>query len=234
MTLPQQYEFTTEIRWYLGSYRAYSDVWFALEAYPTEGMTYSRWKVYWAGVCSLLKSSIHLFRVDASSCVPGPLKSALGEAYHELSRRKVDFPLFWDFINRERNNILKEYSFSAYEVFLKPDGTTQGYQTFFDTELTQQLVIRGGAYDGRLALELAKEATSWVGEYVLGAISDAGLDPNERVNSTQFLRRQAGETDPVAAAPTASEVPLWFLPRGDASPAPTEERSVDPDEQSDD
>lgn len=62
-------------------------------------------------------------------------------------------------------------------------------------------------YDGRNALELAREATSWVEAYLREAIVAAGLDPDERVNSKQFLRRQAEEKDPSDEKPPTS--PLY-------------------------
>lgn len=205
MTLPTStYDFTTEVKYYLRSYRAYFDVRFALENYPAEGMTLSRWKVYWAGVCSLLKTSIHMMRHDARSCLPGPLKETLVSSWNELRQNKSQYPLFWDFIDRERHNILKEYEFSAYETYLSPDGK-QTYPSLLESiDLQGVLLIRGGTYDGRDALELAKEGASWVGSYLDDTMRRAGLDPDERVTSRQFLKRQTGQPD----APTDRPRPI--------------------------
>lgn len=217
MSLPQAYDFSTEVKFYLRSYRAYFDVYFALHTYPAESMTFSRWKVYWAGVCSLLKTSIHLTRVDAKSCFPGPLKEALLASWASLGQNKTEYPIFWKFIDRERHNILKEYEFSAYEAYVAADGEIKNYRTILgSSDLDELLPIRGGAYDGRNAIELAKEAAEWVKMYIENAIRSAGLDPDEKVTSRQFLRRQTGEPDLPSDLPSPPSLGLGSILSGES------------------
>lgn len=193
MTLESRYQFTMETRWYLSSYRAASDVRFAISQYPSEEMSFSRWQVNWAGICALLKTSIVLLRVDSKRCYPGPLKDSLAEAWHRLGRHKDEFPLYWDFVNHERNNILKEYEFSAYAQYLKEDGTIQDVPTLLGMIGAKQILkIAKGPFAGRDALELASDAAAWTISYIDEAIREAGLDPDERVTASNFLRRQQG------------------------------------------
>lgn len=188
MTFPGTRQITMEVKWYLASFRASQDVRWAVEEARRSPPSLSTWRVQWGGMCALLKTSVHLMRIDAKRCFSASIREALAEAWKALGRDKSAFPLFWDFINRERNNILKEYAFSAYEGMLQEDGTIDVPKSLL-TSLSEdrQLFIRGGQYDGRLALDVASEATEWVQSYLANAIRKGGFDPDERVTSDGFL-----------------------------------------------
>ncbi|WP_192384063.1 hypothetical protein [Mesorhizobium silamurunense] len=194
MTLPDHKEFKLEVKWYLSSYRVCGDCRFAISALRTERPSFSSWRVQWAGICSLLKTSIHLLgQKDARACLPGALQKSLRDAWNELGRRRGDFPLFWEFIHKERNNILKEYDFSAYSAIIRDDGTIDqsSYSLLYMLGETEKeaLILRGGPYDGQFALDVAEDATDWAEGYVLQAIRNAGFDPEEKVSSSDFLNR---------------------------------------------
>lgn len=193
--------FALPIKWYLASYRACRDCTFAIEELRNERVSLSSWKVKWAGICSLLKASIHLMRAkDAKSCMPETLRRELIEVWHRLGSERSKYKIFWEFIDKERNNILKEYDFSAYAVVLADDGSVSNATPTLLRILSEgekeALVIRGGAYDGRLALDVASEAAQWIEETLLSAIRAAGYDPEQNVMSEDFV---APPTPPLLA-----------------------------------
>jgi hypothetical protein len=119
---------------------------------------------------------------DAKSCLPDTLKKELRDAWNELLLNKSGYPLFWDFIHRERNNIMKEYEFSAYEAIIKPDGTTRspkGLLSIMEEGEKEALLIRNGRYKDRQALDVLTDSAAWVENYILTTIKKAGYDPDE-------------------------------------------------------
>ena len=192
MTIPLKYQrLPIEVKYNLSSYRACLDCKHGIDRLKRGNLTYSAWKVEWAGICALLKTSIHLIREkDAKSCLPEILKNELKESWNDLLRKKTQYPLFWEFINKERNNIVKEYEFSAYEAILKPDGTTRtplGLFSFMEDGEKETLIIRNGYYKDRLALEVLTEAADWIENYILATIIKAGYDPNEKRYAATLL-----------------------------------------------
>ena len=187
MTLPTNFQhLSLEVRYNLASYRACLDCKYAIERLKEKEVTYSAWKVEWAGICALLRTSVHLMREkDAKSCLPENLNTQMRVAWNELLTNKAKYPLFWEFIHKERNNIMKEYEFSAYEAIIGPDGRSKAsipisLLSVMEEGEKQALLIKSGHYAGHHALELLTEAVNWTEAYILGAIRKAGYDPNER------------------------------------------------------
>jgi hypothetical protein len=172
------------VKFNLASYRAWLDCKYAVDKLKSAAITYSAWKVEWAGICSLLRTSIYLMGTkDAKSCLPEALKNQLMSDWSALYKNKAAYPLFGEFILKERNNILKEYEFSAYEAIIKPDGTSRkslGLLAFMEDGEKETLLIRGGYYEGRQALDVLAEAVIWTEEYILNSIRKAGYDPEEQ------------------------------------------------------
>ncbi|TPL97442.1 hypothetical protein [Mesorhizobium sp. B2-3-10] len=192
MTLPNNREFKLKIKWYLSSYRVCGDCRYAISGLREERPAFSSWRVQWAGICALLKTSIHLLgKKDARACLPPVLRQSLKDAWVELGRRRSEFPLFWEFIDKERNNILKEYDISAYPAIIRSDGTVDqtSYSLLYMLGEAEEeaLILRGGPYDGQFALDVAADATDWAEGYILQAIRNAGFDPEEEVRSSDFL-----------------------------------------------
>jgi hypothetical protein len=205
MALPLPYRnLPLEVKYNLASYRACLDCKHGLERLKKGQVTYSAWKVEWAGLCALLRTSIEMIgKKDAKSCLPEILKKELKHAWNELTYHKEKFPLFWEFIRRERNNIMHEYEFSAYEAIIKPDGTTRrsrGLLSFMEEGEKETLVIGSGHYKDRQALEVLSEAIEWVENYIFSAIKKAGYDPEEK--------RYAGSLQPIALAPASARTAL--------------------------
>jgi len=181
--------FKLKARAYLTSYRICSDVRRAIQNLENELPTFGAWHVEWAGICALLKASIHVMKVDARRCYSAELQQSLLRGWKRLADQKSAYPLMWDFIDKERNNILKEYSFSAYDEYIKEDGTTVDFVSLFDLGTSRHLLrIRMGPYAGRIALEVAGEAVAWIEEYLDQCILEAGIDPDEEFEWGTFLK----------------------------------------------
>jgi hypothetical protein len=157
------------------------------------------------------------------------LKESLSKYWHEIRKNKASYPLFWGFVDHERNNILKQYEFSAYAAYLKDDGTVEDFPSLFTMVSSKQILkINRGPYAGRDALELAAEASSWTKGYLEEAIRAAGLDPEEKVSSDNFLRRQQGL--PVVLPPERPSLSeLAVLLAGDESDANGSKAAVESD-----
>jgi hypothetical protein len=196
MTLPDGTKpFSIRVKWYLGSYRACSDATYAIDDLAEREVSYGGWKVQWAGICATMKSSIHLMTIDAKRCFSPDLREALTSQYHRLRREKSDFPVFWQFIDRERHNILKEYEFSAYERWLNEDGTAIPSPSLMSiVNSKRELRIKGGINDGRLALDVARDAAHWIERYLAETIRLGGFEPDDEIEWRNFLweRRQYG------------------------------------------
>lgn len=179
------------IKSFLYSHRALQDCKFAIDDLKNaDRIVLSNWRTTWAGICSLLKASIHLMGTrDCRACFPTTLRDSLKAAWQELGRDKVAYPLFWQFINRERNNILKQYDFSAYAALIKEDGTYQSDYSLLGMLQTEKsaLLIRGGQYHGQEAIPLASSAASWVEDYIFNAVQRGGFNPETVVDSREFL-----------------------------------------------
>lgn len=172
-----------EVKYNLASYRVWLDCRLALDILKNKSLSYVEWRIEWAGICSLLRTSIHVMRAkDAKSCLPEELRNRLKRYWDDLFHNKPAYPLYNEFIHKERNNILKEYEFSAYEAIIAADGTIKPKLSLLyilqDGE-KEALVIRSGHYAGRPALEVLDEAVEWTKNYIYSAIREAGYDPEE-------------------------------------------------------
>ena len=70
-----------------------------------------RWSVLWAGAMALLRAVGHVLKkVDGAHSLARPLIEA---AWTRWKADKAANAVFWNFIEEERNNILKQYRFSV-------------------------------------------------------------------------------------------------------------------------
>src|SRR3990172_5905920 len=70
------------------------------------------WRTRWTGLVSLLRCVGHvLHKVDAVQSTN--LKKAVADAWDDLKKTKPEPRIYWEFIEEERNNILKAYEFGA-------------------------------------------------------------------------------------------------------------------------
>ncbi|WP_460931973.1 hypothetical protein [Shinella zoogloeoides] len=200
MTLPNNIPpLYIEVKCFLNSYRALSDARSGirhLEAYVQErSFLLSEWKVIWIGTCTILRTCIDLFRVDARSCINAEIRRCISEEWHAIKRDKDQHPIFWEFLRRERDMVIHEYNWAAYEAWLKEDGSierpTLALLAARPEDTRTILAMRDGFYQGRNSLELLQEGADWVETRILEAIRSAGFDPDERreINSFKTLKQ---------------------------------------------
>ncbi|KKC34434.1 hypothetical protein [Devosia psychrophila] len=218
--------FTIEVKYYLSCYRAWEDADRAIQTLRGQKISYTDWRVQWAGICAIMKSSVHVMLVDAKRCFSTELRDSLKARFRLLGEHKSSYPIFWQFIDRERHNILKEYQFSAYaEAIADPDNDGKDLPTLFSSMMAErELRLKGGLYDGRLALDVADEASQWLKDYLEETVRLGGFMPDERIQSDGFLWHRVPKADLAATAP------WWAAPDdalGDAGPE-THEHPVKP------
>src|SRR5450759_1169232 len=77
-----------------------------------DGVSGSEWRRRWVTAVVLLRAVGHVLdKVDAESS-PAMCR-AIAEAWRGLPASKPEPRIFWDFIDAERNNVLKEYVLAA-------------------------------------------------------------------------------------------------------------------------
>jgi len=195
MTLPDQYaNIELPIKFMLNSYRALCDgkrgIDHLEEYLNSSEFLLSDWKVIWIGSCTILRTAIALFPVDAKSCINEKIGEEILAEWESIRTNKSDHEIFWEFPRKERDNILHEYEWAAYEVWMGQDGDTQAPpSSLFSVkpeDTKSVLIMRGGPYKGQNSLDLLRESAEWVEARIYAAIGRAGFDPDESRNPTTF------------------------------------------------
>jgi hypothetical protein len=74
----------------------------------------ARWRVHWAGALALLRAVGHvLHKVDGADL---KVRRQIDIAYDRWKSQRTENAIFWEFIEQERNNILKEYRFNLHPL----------------------------------------------------------------------------------------------------------------------
>ena len=72
-----------------------------------------RWRVLWAGATALVRAVGHVLRnVDGADPI---VRQLVDEAWKRWDADRKANGVFWEFIQKERNNILKEYRFNVHD-----------------------------------------------------------------------------------------------------------------------
>jgi hypothetical protein len=98
------------------------------------------WRLHWVAGVALLRTVGHVLR-NVDALTSSKHRRSIDKAWTDWQQNKDDNWIFFDFIEKERNNILKEYSFGA-ALPAAMDGRTLAYgSTEFDaTELFREAV----------------------------------------------------------------------------------------------
>ena len=124
-----------------------------------------RWRVLWAGLVALLRSVGQVLKkVDGADAVIG---RAVDERFMRLKAERQENAIFWEFIDKERNSILKEYRSnvsSADEIPLLVEsyalhGGTAGEVFQLGENLYRPILIGYG--QGEDARDIYQEALDW-------------------------------------------------------------------------
>lgn len=196
MTVPDKYRHNSApVKYFLSSYRALSDgrngIVLLEKQIETAKFALYEWKVTWIGTCTIIRSSIDLFQIDAKSCLHPRICEEIIKEWHDIRKNRDKNRIFWDFLRQERNSILHEYEWRAYEAWMKPDGTLRPARLSLlmidDDGARPALLMRDGPFKGRNSLELLKESADWAESRIFSAIKRAGFDPNESRNFVDFM-----------------------------------------------
>jgi hypothetical protein len=136
-----------------------------------DGVAGQEWRIRWVTTVALLRAVGHVLRnVDAHT--DALLESIVTEEWNKLSATKPEPAIFWQFIEDERNNILKEYRLSAgLDITVRP-GTGHlnlntgeqwgepGLPTLYDYRM------KSGPYTGIDQREVLRQALSWWDSYL--------------------------------------------------------------------
>ncbi|OYX66429.1 MAG: hypothetical protein B7Y88_05555 [Sphingomonadales bacterium 32-64-17] len=196
MTTPNCYRQNfIPIKYFLSSYRALSDGRFGIKQLKKlledEDFLISEWKVVWIGTCATLRSAVELFRVDAQSCLSQNIRNELKAEWEGIKERAELHPIYWEFLKKERDNIIHEYKWSAYEAWLSPDGAIQSPPTLLgrlvaSSDVSPSLLMKGGEYEGFDSVALLAQASEWIEERIFSSIRRAGFDPEEKRGVSNF------------------------------------------------
>lgn len=137
----------------------------------TPEMPASLWRPRWAALVALLRAVGHVLdKVDGARSPEA--RQAVGEAWGELQHSKPDPKIFWQFIEAERNNVLKAYAFSAgvnitvrpglgwFNVATGESGGVPGGPATLD------YFMRSGPFETQDPRQLCREAVRFWQEYL--------------------------------------------------------------------
>ncbi|PKQ06148.1 MAG: hypothetical protein CVT72_07490 [Alphaproteobacteria bacterium HGW-Alphaproteobacteria-11] len=130
-----------------------------------------RWRILWAGAVSLLRAvGSVLKKVDARD---DPLLTSVADKHHnEWKKEAAEHQIFREFIENERNNILKEYKFGIHPLedvgvviqlkFSPPGGGEPQYLgQIFNLDENIYRPMLDNAWEGDDAREVYQEAIDW-------------------------------------------------------------------------
>ena len=146
-----------------------SDCELALADFQAAGPT-PYWRTRWTALVGSLRSVGHVLeKIDAEQSAE--LKQAVAEAWSELKKTKPEPRIFWEFIEQERNNVLKAYEVGARLNTTMSPGT--GDMTFSGQgqagpsgPTTYESFMRSVVYGGRTALDVCREAIEFWRQYL--------------------------------------------------------------------
>lgn len=128
-------------------------------AYDLEaGSEAARFRVSWVLGVALLRSVGHVLRKIDSERDPC-IAEAVGTAWERCKANKEMNAVFWEFIEEEPNNILKEYEFGFLsghiDILVTPGGT------LFALDNNLFCPVANGRFAGEDCRDVLAEATAW-------------------------------------------------------------------------
>lgn len=141
----------------------------------------SRWRVHWAAAMVLARAVGHVLKkVDGSNSV---IERAADEAHERWKGDIIEHEIFREFIDKERNNIIKEYRFNihpseevsvivATAVMDVATGSVQEINQVYPLGFNIYRPILDGYREGDDARDVLKDAIDWW-ERELGCIDAA-------------------------------------------------------------
>ena len=184
------------VKYFLTSYRALSDgqrgIRLLDEHLKSARFPLSDWEVIWIGTCTLLRSSIDLFKVDRDSCQNQKIREEISAEWESIRQNKEQHQIFWEFLKKERDDMIHKYNWAVHKVWMNQDGTTRPPPTLLEIEpkdASTVLLMHSGPYKDHNSLDLLRASAEWVEARIFDAIRRAGFDPDEDRNLLNFQKR---------------------------------------------
>ncbi len=126
-----------------------------------------RWRVLWIGAMALLRAVGHVLqKVDGEN---PRQRVAIDAAYRRWKDGKSKHAVFWQFIEKERNNVLKEYCMNVYDsetiglvvITGNTDADFHTHEPPCDLDENLFRPITGGFGAGEDARDIYREALDW-------------------------------------------------------------------------
>ena len=144
-------------------------------------------RIKWLCVITLLRAVGHVLRnVDAKR---GDVKltKIIGDKFREMINHQKYYPIFYEFILKERNRFLKQYEHGITRILRPKPGTNlKGWSLTSDVSISMGTVIvpnerdemvsylSSGPYKGRYEKDVAQEAYDWWVKIIAEIKSDYG------------------------------------------------------------
>ena len=129
------------------------------------------WKPRWAGLVTLLRAVGHVLgKVDAAE--NAQTRRVVDAAWKSLGQSKPEPRLFWEFIEEERNNVVKAYQVGVGVNTIVTPGTgrismSTGEESWTPGgSATFEAFVRSGPFKGRDPLQLCREAVEFWRAYL--------------------------------------------------------------------
>jgi hypothetical protein len=136
----------------------------AFEMLEGETRNTAKLRIYWTACVVLLRTVGHvLAKIDAQR--DPRIHAAIAAAWDGWKRNRNDHAIFWDFVERERNAVLKEYEFSieqALGLAYTADGKIETDETGdWLVEELDYFWMKGPAFDLWDSRDVMVEALGW-------------------------------------------------------------------------
>ena len=137
----------------------------ALEDFEAAGPT-PYWRTRWTALVALLRSVGHVLdKIDGAQTPE--LRRAVDDAWGRLKQTKPEPRVFWEFIEAERNNVLKAYEVGAQlSVTVRPGPAILSFSDaiapYQKSDATSyESFMRSGFYGGRDTLAVCRDAIAF-------------------------------------------------------------------------
>jgi hypothetical protein len=130
-------------------------------------------RVHWVALVALLRAVGHVLdKVDAASS--SQLRAAVDARWAEWRRNRDTHQLFWDFIEAERNSVLKTYEIGVQPGDVQVVVQNGGAAEVFALDECIFTPLLDGPFAGEDGRDVARDAISWW-EGQLSEILSAGV-----------------------------------------------------------
>ena len=123
-----------------------------------EEESFDKFRVIWVAAIAQVRAVGHVLHKVDSERDP-KLKKIIEEAFHGWKKNKEDNAIFWDFVENERNSVLKQYEFG---FLFGPIGViVPAEQEVVELDESLFCPILEGRYEGEDCRDVLADAIKW-------------------------------------------------------------------------